>query len=143
MLMSEYVTHLFSKCRTNIKFSFLYPVSVLVGEGGCAGSTAELGFNYIADISTKNEGGMFTIEDLPYDLAGVGEGDDKCSALTEGKTAMVGITGWTLLPSNSYKATMNALAKVSYTLVSETCQYSQGILFLKNRLPSHFCNTYL
>ena len=53
---------------------------------------------------------MYNIDDVPYSA----DEDNRCARLTEGITPSVGIDGWTQLPSNSYKAAMNAVAKVSY-----------------------------
>lgn len=77
------------------------------GTGKCEGSIPELGWNYIADLTTKNQGGMYTNEDLPYQSL-----DKDCEGLTDNLTPVVGLTGWTLLPSNDYKSTMNAVHKV-------------------------------
>jgi cathepsin L len=82
-------------------------VSTFTGTGKCEGSTPEIGWNYIADLTAKNQGGMYLLDDLPY--TGI---EEDCEGLTDNLTAVVGVEGWTLLPSNDYKATMNALAKV-------------------------------
>lgn len=76
----------------------------------CTGSTPELAMNYIADITAKKSGGMYRIEDVPYDY----KQKDwvECEAITKGKSPAVGIEGWTQLPMNNYQATMNAIAKV-------------------------------
>jgi len=80
-----------------------------LGTGKCEGSIPELGWNYIADLTANNQGGMYTLEDLPYNSV-----DKACEGLTEELTPVVGLEGWTLLPSNDYKATMNALHKVNF-----------------------------
>ncbi|KAL7553486.1 hypothetical protein ACHAWF_016763 [Thalassiosira exigua] len=84
------------------------------GKGGCTGSTVELGLNYVAERTAKKTGGLFKLDDvtyLPSDAATIGD-ESSCEALTKGKTPMVGIEGWTKLPTNSLKHVMNALAKV-------------------------------
>merc|ERR1719203_38917 len=78
------------------------------GKGKCDGATVELAFNYIADLTAKATGGFYKLEDIPY----TGEENVACADLTAGKTPAAGVTGWTLLPTNDYKATMNALAQV-------------------------------
>lgn len=50
---------------------------------------------------------MYLIDDLPYTSF-----DEDCDGLTDNLTPVVGVEGWTSLPSNDYKATMNAVAKV-------------------------------
>lgn len=104
------------------------------GRGGCTGSTVELGLNYIADISATKNGGMYKKEDIQYNKDG-GLNKKACEALTEGKSPSVGIKGWTKLPSNSYKAMMNALAKVRcFGAVSAQCpdpDFSGASLFAR------------
>jgi len=99
------------------------------GTGDCSGSTVELALNYIADITAKKTGGMFNIADVPY--SGSVATWDKCGELTEGKSASVGIEGWTQLPLNDYEATMNAIAKVGPLAVavaaSEWGFYEKGV----------------
>ena len=80
------------------------------GSGGCDGSTVELALNYIADVTTRAVGGMFTVADIPYSASP----QQSCDTLTEGRSPTVGISGWTQLPMNNYQATMNALAKVRF-----------------------------
>ncbi len=58
---------------------------------------------------------MFTIKDVPYTAHKHHKWVGKCKYLTKGKTPSVGIKGWTHIPSNSYKAAMNSVAKVSVT----------------------------
>lgn len=77
------------------------------GTGKCEGSIPELGWNYIADLTVKNRGGMYSYQDIPYQSY-----EKDCEGLTDGLTPIVGLTGWTLLPSNDYKTTMNAVHKV-------------------------------
>lgn len=97
------------------------------GQGECSGSTAELGFNYIADITAKKTGGMYNIDDVPYSA----DEDNRCARLTEGITPSVGIDGWTQLPSNSYKAAMNAVAKVGPVAIAVAADhwshYEKGV----------------
>ena len=91
--------------------SYTY-VKINIGTGQCQGATVELGLNYIADLSTKKTGGMFKVEDVPYSPDSMTL-SEKCAEITKDKSPHVGITGWTRLPSNDYKTTMNAIAKVS------------------------------
>lgn len=85
-------------------------VFVHTGKGNCTGSTVELAFNYVADITAKKKGGMYNINDVPYsdDIDTVGT----CHDATKDKVPTVGIEGWSQLPTNNYQATMNAVAKV-------------------------------
>jgi hypothetical protein len=62
-------------------------------------------------MTAKNQGGMFNIDDVPYTAKIKTMGT--CDDVTKGKVPLVGIEGWTQLPANNYKATMNAIAKVS------------------------------
>lgn len=106
------------------------------GTGQCEGSIPELGWNYIADLTANNKGGMYTDADLPYD------GRDKdCEGLTDGLTPVVGITGWTLLPSNDYKATMNAVAKVGPLALAvaagEFSMYESGVFSSEASTVNH------
>ena len=80
------------------------------GTGDCAGATVELALNYVADLTAKKQGGMFSFHDVPYQ--GSSETWVECDDVTSGKKPVVGIEGWTKLPGNDYKATMNAVAKV-------------------------------
>jgi hypothetical protein len=82
----------------------------LSGKGECDGATVELALNYVADLTAKKQGGMFRITDVPYSSST--ETWVTCDDVTSGKVPAVGIQGWTKLPSNDYKATMNAVAKV-------------------------------
>ncbi len=50
---------------------------------------------------------MYLLDDLPYTPYEKG-----CEGLTDNLTPVVGVDGWTSLPSNDYKSTMNAVAKV-------------------------------
>jgi len=78
------------------------------GSGGCEGSTVELALNYVADVTTQKTGGMYDIGDVPYSTAtGM-----SCEGVAEGESPKVGIEGWVKLPTNSYAAVMNGLAKV-------------------------------
>ena len=101
------------------------------GEGGCSGATVELALNYIADITTKKTGGMFTVADVPYSASPHGT----CDAVTQGKNPTVGISGWTQMPVNNLEATMNALVKVR---VLEGLEFVRGRAFLT--LSHSFCS---
>ncbi len=76
----------------------------------------ELALNYVADQTAKQEGGMFDLAEVPYQTYG-----PSCNGLAEGKNASVGVEGWTQLPSNNYKAMMNAVAKVGHSLCHLDC----------------------
>ena len=92
------------------------------GTGQCEGSTPELGWNYIADLTAKNEGGMYADQALPFESY-----DRKCEDIpTDDLIPAVGIDGWTLLPSNDYKTTMNALAKVC-TLLTLSVRHCEAL----------------
>lgn len=69
---------------------------ISTGHGGCDGATVELAYEYIADSTSSNSGGMYKISDLaPY--------DEKDSACSQGNASpVVGIDGWTSLPNNNY-----------------------------------------
>ncbi|KAL3794827.1 hypothetical protein ACHAW5_004349, partial [Stephanodiscus triporus] len=99
------------------------------GKGDCSGATVELALNYVADLTAKKQGGMFRIEDVPYH--GSSKTWVKCDEVTSGKTPMVGIEGWTKLPDNNYKATMNAVAKVGPLAIAVSANnwsfYEKGI----------------
>jgi len=107
------------------------------GEGKCTGATVELGLNYVADVTAQGTGGMFTIEDVPY------TGGDRaaCEDLAAGKRAAVGIDGWTRLPANDYKATMNALAKVGPVAVAVAADgwsfYEKGVFDATHTTVNH------
>jgi len=107
------------------------------GEGGCTGATVELGLNYIADMTSKKTGGMYTIEDVPYDSSGGGE----CVDLTKDKKPSVGITGWTSLPTNSYEHVMNAVAKVGPVAIavaaSNWSMYEKGVFESSESTVNH------
>jgi len=77
------------------------------GTGGCEGSTVEIGLNYIADLTAKKEGGMYNLSDVPYSPSST----QSCEDVTKDSTASVGVTGWTQLPTNDLKATLNAVAQ--------------------------------
>jgi len=99
------------------------------GDGGCKGSTVELAMNYLADITAQKTGGMYNIDEVPYDA---NKGDwGKCEDLATGKTPSVGINGWTQLPANDYKATMNALAKAGPLAIAAAASgwamYEKGV----------------
>jgi len=106
------------------------------GTGKCEGSIPELGWNYIADQTLNHNGGMFTIEDFPYDGM-----DKECEGLTDGLTPVVGVTGWTLLPSNDYKSTMNAVAKVGplalAVAASDWSMYESGVFSSTSTTVNH------
>lgn len=97
-----------------------------LGLGQCTGATAELAFNYVADITATKQGGMFKIVDLPYNISKL-----SCDLESGNVPAAVGINGWTKLPGNDYKAVMNALTKIGplAIAVSASCwaSYEKGI----------------
>lgn len=99
------------------------------GSGGCQGSTVELALNFVADQTANNEGGIFTLSDLPYNSGSPVLED--CSQVGNGNSATVGITGWTQLEMNNYQATMNAVAKVGPLAIAMAASswgyYEQGI----------------
>lgn len=97
------------------------------GKGDCSGATVELALNYVADLTAKKQGGMFRIEDVPYH--GSSKTWVECDDVTSGKTPMVGIEGWTKLPGNNYKATMNAVAKVRYAISPHMYRFFYAPLF--------------
>ena len=103
---NEIVTH-YGDLKKSFFFAFCCSLS---GKGDCDGATVELALNYVADLTFKKQGGMFSIADVPYN--GSSENWVKCNDVTSDKTPVVGIEGWTQLPDNDYKATMNAVAKV-------------------------------
>lgn len=99
------------------------------GQGDCTGSTPELAFNYVADQTTKKKGGMYNINDVPYDSD---KRDwDKCEAVTKGKSASVGIKAYTQLPANDYQSVMNAVAKVGPLAIAvaadQFSMYEKGV----------------
>jgi cathepsin L len=106
------------------------------GTGKCEGSIPELGWNYIADITAKKTGGMYTLEDLPYEAM-----DKNCQGMTDNLTPVVGLTGWTLLPTNDYKATMNAVAKVGplalAVAANEWSMYESGVFSGESATVNH------
>jgi cathepsin L len=106
------------------------------GTGKCEGSIPELGWNYIADLTAKNMGGMYLADELPYEA-----NDKDCEGLTDGLTPKVGLTGWTLLPSNDYKATMNALHKVGPLALAvaagDWSMYESGIFTSDSTTVNH------
>ena len=63
-----------------------------------------MAWDYIADLTANKNGGMYLASDL-----NAYSGDEACSF---DASPLVGIQGWTLLPSNNYTMVMNALAKV-------------------------------
>jgi hypothetical protein len=70
-------------------------------------------------MSTKKQGGMYSVADAPYNPKI--ETMETCDDVTRGKAPVVGIEGWTQLPTNNYKATMNAVAKVcAYCMIMST-----------------------
>jgi len=110
------------------------------GTGGCEGSTAELAYNYIADLSARQTGGMYNIADVPYHSAEsswVGE----CEELTAGETPSVGIEGWTILESNDYKSVMNALAQVGPVAIAVAARtwatYEKGVFDSQQTAINH------
>ena len=117
---------MFTRCH-----SFTFTRLLLAGKGKCDGATPELAWNYVADMTANKKGGMFNLNDVPYN----GE-NEKCQGLIDNQTPVVGIQGWTLLPSNDYKATMNAVAKVGPVVLavaaSDWSLYESGIFKSKN-----------
>merc|ERR1712087_519799 len=111
------------------------------GRGGCSGSTIELGLDYIADLSATKTGGMYKKEDMQYNHKKVEFNIKACEDLTEGKSPSVGIKGWTKIPSNSYKAMMNALAKAGPVAVAaagiEWPMYEKGVFHTKHAKVNH------
>ena len=67
--------------------------------------------------------------------------DKDCEGMTDNLTPTVGLTGWTLLPSNDYKATMNALAKVGPLALavsaSEWSMYESGVFSGESATVNH------
>lgn len=53
---------------------------------------------------------MFSVEDVPYNTKIESMGT--CDEATKGKVPLVGIEGWSQLPTNNYQVTMNAIVKV-------------------------------
>jgi len=110
------------------------------GTGGCDGSTAELAYNYIADITTQQTGGMFTIGDVPYHAAR-SDWVGGCENVTAGETPSVGIEGWTMLESNDYKSVMNALAQVGPLAIavaaSDWGMYEGGVFDSQMTVVNH------
>eukprot|EP01082_Thalassiosira_pseudonana_P002790 g3613.t1 g3613 contig12:2420756-2422205(-) len=106
------------------------------GKGKCDGATPELAWNYVADMTANKKGGMFNLNDVPYN----GE-NEKCQGLIDNQTPVVGIQGWTLLPSNDYKATMNAVAKVGPVVLavaaSDWSLYESGVFESKESTVNH------
>lgn len=106
------------------------------GTGKCEGSIPELGWNYIADLTAKNQGGMYLADDLPYEA-----GDKDCEGLVGSLSPIVGLTGWTLLPSNDYKATMNAVHKVGPLALAvaagDWSLYESGVLSSESTTVNH------
>ncbi|KAL7486543.1 hypothetical protein ACHAW6_012150 [Cyclotella cf. meneghiniana] len=106
------------------------------GTGKCKGSTPELGFNYIADLTAKKQGGMYLLDDLPYTPFEKG-----CEGLTDNLTPVVGVDGWTSLPSNDYKSTMNAVAKVGPVALAvaagEWYYYESGVFSSNQSVVNH------
>lgn len=104
----DHITPYCTWCSISLLIPFL---SLLIsGTGECEGATVELALNYVADLTAKKQGGMFRIADVPYSSST--ETWLTCDDVTLGKDPAVGIRGWTKLPSNDYKTTMNAVAKV-------------------------------
>eukprot|EP00584_Thalassiosira_punctigera_P026593 CAMPEP_0172578568 /NCGR_PEP_ID=MMETSP1067-20121228/138803_1 /TAXON_ID=265564 ORGANISM="Thalassiosira punctigera, Strain Tpunct2005C2" /NCGR_SAMPLE_ID=MMETSP1067 /ASSEMBLY_ACC=CAM_ASM_000444 /LENGTH=421 /DNA_ID=CAMNT_0013371265 /DNA_START=46 /DNA_END=1311 /DNA_ORIENTATION=- len=110
------------------------------GTGGCKGATVELGLNYIADVTAKNKGGMFSVDDVPYH-ADKEEWARTCKGVTKGRKASVGIEGWTQLPANSYKAAMNSVAKVGPVAIAVAANgwshYEKGVFDTDETTVNH------
>lgn len=107
------------------------------GEGKCTGATVELGLNYIADATARGTGGMFALDDVPY----TGDDGPGCEDLAAGKRPTVGIEGWTKLPTNDYRAVMNALAKVGPLAIAVGADnwnlYEKGIFKATSATVNH------
>lgn len=108
--------------------------SSLSGKGGCTGATVELALNYLADVTAKQTGGMYSIDDVPYQASDASM--KKCDDITKGKKPSVGIEGWTQLPANNYTATMNAVAKKGPVAIavaaSNWAGYEKGVFDTKS-----------
>lgn len=74
------------------------------GIGGCQGSTAELAFSYVS--SSKG-----LVQEFQYGYESYNGMDYNCSVPIAG-SAVATVNGFTLLPNNNYKATMNAIANI-------------------------------
>jgi len=90
------------------------------GTGGCNGSTAELGFEYVSGSD-----GMFLENDYPYNPS-----DSECSLPSSGAPSGK-VNGFVKLPGNDYLSLMNAVAMVGPIAVnvdaSSWSSYSSGI----------------
>jgi cathepsin L len=80
------------------------------GTGGCAGSTSELAFDYVAKSS-----GLF--EEYQYSYLSYYGQDLACAVPTSG-TAYGKISGFVKLPENNYTALMNAASTVGPIAIS-------------------------
>jgi cathepsin L len=93
------------------------------GTGGCAGSTAELAFDYV----TKS-GGLY--QEFQYSYSSYYGSNYECSLPTLGKPVAT-IEGYVQLPENNYTALMNAIATVGPVAVSVDASswsgYSSGV----------------
>jgi len=92
------------------------------GTGGCAGSTAELAFEYVS--SSKG-----LVQEFQYPYTSYYGQNSACSALNVAAKAT--IDGYVQLPANNYTALMNAVATVGPVAVSVDAAawgaYSSGI----------------
>jgi len=93
------------------------------GTGGCAGSTAELAFDYLA-------GSDGFLEEHQYGYAGY-QGTTSACAVPSGLTPKVFIDGYVRLPQNNYTALMNAVATVGPVAINVDAStwhsYSEGV----------------
>jgi len=80
------------------------------GTGGCAGSTAELAFEYVA--SSKG-----LVQEYQYPYTSYYGKDAVCSSVYS-TSPVASITGYVQLPENNYTALMNAVAQVGPIAVS-------------------------
>jgi len=107
------------------------------GKGQCEGATIELAYNFVADQTKSKKGGMFLLSDVKYNP----NLDEKCDGLTDGKTPVAGIEGWVKLPSNNYKALMNAVAKVGPVglalAAGEWSLYEKGVFETTDTTVNH------
>ena len=91
----------------------------------------ELAYEYIADSTSSNSGGMYEVSDL-------GENDAAACSLANA-SPVVGIDGWTFLPTNNYTMVMNALAKVGpLAIAGKEAPLSTLILLLDTQTVHNF-----
>jgi hypothetical protein len=75
------------------------------GSGGCQGSIPQLGYNYIQLF------GLTTAKEYPY-WSGVTMITGRCKYDIDGRTPVVGITGFNTIPTNDLEATLQHVANV-------------------------------